>query len=41
MGLLAIIVLVARLVVGAFSQLGLLSIEMILGPRTSETVWPD
>ena len=41
MGLLAIIILVARLVVEAFSQLGLLFTEMILGPRTSETVWPD
>ena len=40
-GLLAIIILVARLVVEAFSQLGLLFTEMILGPRTSETVWPD
>jgi len=32
--------LVIGLVVGAFSQLGLLSTEMILGPETGETVWP-
>ena len=37
--LLAIIVLVVGLVVGASSQLGLLSTGMILGPETGKTVW--
>jgi len=32
--------LVIRLVVGASSQLELLSTVMILGPGTGETVWP-
>ena len=40
MGLLAIVVLVIGLVVEAFSQLGSLSVEMILGPETGKTVWP-
>ena len=39
MGLLAILLLVLRLVVGASSQLGSLSTGMILGPGTGETVW--
>ena len=39
-GLLTVIALVAGLVVGAFSQLGLLSTEMIFGPVTDKTVWP-
>ena len=33
--------LVIGLVVGAFFQLGLLSTETILGPKTGETIWPD
>jgi len=32
--------LVIRLVVGASSQLELLSTVIILGPETGETVWP-
>ena len=40
MGLLAIVVLVIGLVVEASSQLGSLSVEMILGPGTGKTVWP-
>jgi len=39
-GLLTVIVLVAGLVVGAFSQLGLLSTEIIFGLVTGKTVWP-
>ena len=39
MDLLAVVVLVIGLV-GAFSQLGSLSARMILGPKTSETIWP-
>ena len=39
-GLLAV-KLVLELVVGASSQLGSLSIGMILGPETGKTVWPD
>ena len=39
MGLLAILLLVLGLA-GAFSQLELLSVEMILGPGIGETVWP-
>ena len=39
MSLLAVIVLVIGLV-GVSSQLGLLSVGMILGPGTGETVWP-
>ncbi len=39
MGLLAVVVLVTGLV-GAFSQLGLLSTGTILGPETGKTVWP-
>ena len=39
-GLLAILFLVLGLV-GASSQLGLLSTGMILGPETGETVWPS
>jgi len=38
MGLLAILLLVIGLVVGASSQLGSLSAGMILGPGTGETV---
>jgi len=38
-GLLAV-KLVIGLVVGAFSQLGSLSTETILGPGTGEIVWP-
>ena len=38
-GLLAVIVLVVGLVVKASSQLGLLSTEMILGPRTNNPAW--
>ena len=37
-GLLAILLLVLRLVVGASSQLGSLSAGMILGPGTGKTV---
>ena len=37
-GLLAVIVLVIRLVVGASSQLGSLFTRTILGPRTGKTV---
>ena len=32
--------LVVGLVAGAFSQLGLLSTGMILGPEIDKTVWP-
>jgi len=39
MGLLAILLLVIGLVVGASSQLGSLSAGTILGPGTGETVW--
>jgi len=39
MCLLAVVVLVIGLA-GAFSQLGLLSAEIILGPGTGNTVWP-
>ena len=39
--LLTVIVLVAGLVVGVFSQLGLLSTEIIFGLVTGKTVWPD
>ena len=39
MGLLAVVVLVIRLV-GASSQLELLSTGMILGLEIGETVWP-
>ena len=38
-GILVILLLVLRLV-GASSQLGLLSIRMILGPRTGKTIQP-
>jgi len=38
MGLLAILLLVIGLVVGASSQSGSLSTEMILGPETDKTV---
>ena len=38
MGLLAILLLVIGLVVGASSQLGLLSVGTILGPGTGKTV---
>ena len=38
-GLLAVLLLVIGLV-GAFSKLGLLSVETILGPGTDKTVWP-
>ena len=41
MGLLAVVVLVVGLVVGASSQLGLLSVETILRPETGKTVWSD
>ena len=41
MGLLAVVVLVVGLVVGASSQLGLLSAGTILGPETGKTVWSD
>jgi len=37
-GLLAVIVLVVGLVAGVFSQLGSLSAETILGPKTGKTV---
>ena len=40
-GLLAVVVLVVGLVVGASSQLGLLSAGTILGPETGKTVWSD
>jgi len=39
MGLLAILLLVIELVVGASSQLGSLSAVTILGPGTGKTVW--
>jgi len=39
MGLLAILLLVIGLVVGASSQLGSLFAGTILGPGTGETVW--
>ena len=39
-GLLAI-KLVIELVVKTFSQLGLLSAGIILGPETGKAVWPD
>ena len=39
MGLLAILLLVLGLVVGASSQFGSLSAGTILGPGTGETVW--
>ena len=38
-GLLAV-KLVIRLVAEAFSQLGLLSTEIILGPETNKAIWP-
>jgi len=37
-GLLAVLLLVIGLV-GVFSQLGSLSVEMILGPGTGKTIW--
>ena len=40
MGLLAVIVLVIGLVVGASSQLGSLSAGTILGPEIGKAVWP-
>ena len=38
---LLIVKLVIKLIVGASSQLGLLSVGMILGLGTGKTVWPS